>query len=118
MVYSFYAVMGGFAFDATKANPIFLPGSRSRVCLSLSNLGQLAEKVPDLIPDLPKSDINDKSKASSLAKFLVCLQAFWFCMQCVLRLVGGKSIALLELNIFGHALCALLVYGLWWHKTF
>ena len=27
-------------------------------------------------------------------------------------------ISLLELNIFGHALCALLIYCIWWEKPF
>ena len=75
--------------------------------------------MPTLIPDLSESEINDKSKTDCLGKFLVCLQALWFCVQCILRLVvGGKSIGLLELNVFGHALCILIVYSLWRHKPF
>ena len=37
-------------------------------------------------------------------------------IQCISRLAQGLSISLLELNTFAHALCALLIYGLWWEK--
>ena len=116
MTHSFYAVMGGFAFDTEKAEPSFLPGSRTRFCLTPEGLIEIARKEPALLPDISKTEIQDKSKASGLAKFLVCLQAVWYCVQCVDRLVQGYSIGLLELNVFGHALCALLIYSLWWHK--
>lgn len=44
------------------------------------------------------------------------LLASWFCAQCVARLAQGMAISLLELSTFGHALCAILMYILWWHK--
>ncbi|SPO07084.1 uncharacterized protein DNG_09778 [Cephalotrichum gorgonifer] len=40
----------------------------------------------------------------------------WFCAQCITRLEQQLSISLLELNTFGHAICTLLVYCLWWSK--
>ena len=116
MTHSFYAIMGGFAFDTEKAEPSFLPGSRTRFCLTPEGLIDIARKEPTLLPEISKTEIQDKSKASGLAKCLVCLQAVWYCVQCVDRLVQGHSIGLLELNVFGHALCALLIYSLWWHK--
>lgn len=116
MAHSFYAVMGGFAFDTREAKPAFLPNNRVRLSINPRGVAYIAEKAPDLIPDLSKEFIRDKSKASGLVKLLVCLQALWFCIQCVLRLAQGYAIALLELNTFGHALCALLIYALWWDK--
>ena len=116
MTHSFYAIMGGFAFDMTEAEPQFLPNGRSRLTINPKGLIYLAETAPKLIPDLSKEFIRDKSNADGLAKLLVCLQALWFCMQCILRLAEGYAIALLELNVFGHALCALLIYALWWQK--
>lgn len=70
----------------------------------------------DLFPDISENEIRDKSKASALAKTLVCIQAGWFCVQCIARLSQGLAISLLELNTFAHAICALLVYLLWWYK--
>jgi len=51
-----------------------------------------------------------------LAKTLVCIQAIWFCIQCIVRLSQKLTISLLELNTFAHALCTLVVFGLWWDK--
>jgi hypothetical protein len=44
------------------------------------------------------------------------LTATWFCAQCLARLGQRVGISLLELNTLGHALCALLIYCLWWNK--
>ena len=115
-VHSFYAVMGGFAFDTSESTPSFLPNGRVRLTLNLRGLVYVAEKAPWLLPDLSRDFIKDKSKASGLAKLLVCLQAIWFCVQCILRLAQGYAISLLELNVFGHCVCALLIYALWWNK--
>ena len=116
MTHSFYAIMGGFAFDASDAEPNFLPNHRSRLCISVYGVSYIAKKAPYSIPDMAEKDIKDKSKADSLAKFIVCLQALWFCVQCITRVSQRKAISLLELNTFAHAFCALLIYALWWHK--
>ncbi len=116
MTHSFYAIMGGFTFDTSDAEPNFLPKHRSRLCISVNGLSYIAKKAPELIPDIAEKQIKDKSKADSLAKFIVCLQALWFCVQCITRVSQRKAISLLELNTFAHAFCALLIYALWWHK--
>ena len=115
-VHSFYFMMGGFAFDTSNAKPNFLPYGRSRLTLRVQALEYLVEHAPHLIPDLSKEEIRDKSKADGLAKLIVCLQAIWFCTQCIIRLAQKQAISLLELNTFGHAVCALLLYFFWRHK--
>ncbi|KAI4115615.1 MAG: hypothetical protein LQ345_003831 [Seirophora villosa] len=50
---------------------------------------------------LTKEDIESKSKANGLAK-----------------VAQRIPISLLELNTFGHAVCALLIYLVWWEKPF
>jgi hypothetical protein len=66
--------------------------------------------------NISKKDLQDKSKANGLAKSLVCLQAAWFCVQCLARVAQALPVTLLELNTFAHSTCALLVYILWWDK--
>jgi hypothetical protein len=66
--------------------------------------------------DISRSYISDKSNASGLAKAMVCIQALWFCIQALSRVLRSLPITLLELNTFAHSLCALLIYILWWHK--
>lgn len=46
--------------------------------LSKDGLIWLAEYEPELLPDISKADILDKSNASQLAKTIVCLQVAWF----------------------------------------
>jgi hypothetical protein len=66
--------------------------------------------------NISKKDLQDKSKANGLAKALVCLQASWFCVQCLVRVGQALPVTLLEINTFAHSICALLVYILWWDK--
>jgi hypothetical protein len=66
--------------------------------------------------DISKKYLQDKSKANSLAKSLVCLPASWFCVQCLVRVGQALPVTLLEINTVAHSICALLVYILWWSK--
>lgn len=93
-----------------------LPHGTSHVTPGLRDIKFIAESHIDLLPNLTESKIKDKSDAGALAKSLICIQAFWFCGQCIFRLAVGLSIPLLELNAFAHALCAFVIYVLWWEK--
>jgi hypothetical protein len=117
MAHSYYAVMGGYAFDDSDSDEKFMPDDVPRAALTPSRLLKLIDcGLISLLPNLSESQIRDKSKASGLAKTLVCIQATWFCVQCIFRLSQSLTICLLELNTFAHALCALLIYTLWWNK--
>ncbi|KAK1782983.1 hypothetical protein QBC45DRAFT_175388 [Copromyces sp. CBS 386.78] len=85
--------------------------SRGLECLRNNGYGHL-------IPTRFLEYIRDKSKGNTMAKTLVCIQASWFCIQCLTRFAQGLSLAisLLELNTFGHAICTLFIYIMWWHK--
>lgn len=48
----------------------------------------------------------------------MCFQASWFCIQSVFRLAHKYPISLLELNVFGHAICTFIIYLMWWDKPF
>jgi hypothetical protein len=114
--HSHYAAMGGFAIDYRDSELEFAPPDHPRLVFTEKGLKFLAEKEKDLIPDLSKQQILDKSNTSGLGKFIVCIQATWFCVQFAFRISKNLSISLLELNTFGHALCTLLIYWLWWDK--
>lgn len=108
--------MGGFEFDKTDESGQTSLKYGSRLRLLPGALIFLAKFDPELIPNITVHQIRDKSKANGLAKALVCLQAFWFCAQCLSRLSSEFSISLLELNTFAHAIYALLSYAFWWNK--
>ncbi|KAK3505191.1 hypothetical protein B0T13DRAFT_31169 [Neurospora crassa] len=146
MVHGFLALMGGLAIEIRDNDPEindadrianFLPtqnitkvqwerkrlaikkSQRQRTQLTLTPKGlQFLKKHghEKLIPDLSENRIKDKSKGSAFAKTLVCIQASWFCVQCLTRFAQGLAISLLELNTLGHAICTLFIYALWWDK--
>jgi hypothetical protein len=116
-VHSWYIVMGGLAFEDTAAEELqFMPGNRSRLTLTYHAVVWMAKNRASLLPDISRQHIEDKSKAGGLGKFLTCWQATYFCAQCVFRLSRRYSISLLELNVFAHALCALILLWIWWDK--
>ena len=117
IVHGFYAVMGGFSIDVEGASTSpFLPNDRTRAALTPEGIRFLLQHEPDFLPSITEEDILDKSKADWLKKILVCVQASWFGVNCITRLVQNLPISLLELNAFGHAACALLIYWMWWNK--
>lgn len=118
MCHRHYALMGGFAFDACNMETNILPGGKQRLVLSPAGIENVTKIDISLVPDISEEHIRDKSKRSGLGKFLVCVQAFWFCYQCVVRLAHGLSISVLELSTLGHALCTFIICLMWWHKPY
>ncbi|KZW01081.1 hypothetical protein EXIGLDRAFT_719474 [Exidia glandulosa HHB12029] len=115
--HGFYAVMGGFVIETAPGEP-FLPFPTSRVVLMRRGLLYLMQHAPELIPDVSEDDIEDRSKAGTLSKALLCLQVAVFCLNCVARWNQHMPLSLFEITTLAHALCALTVYALWWHKPF
>ncbi|KAM0693201.1 hypothetical protein Q7P36_006454 [Cladosporium allicinum] len=116
-VHSWYAVMGGLAFEDTCIEELqFMSGERQRMVLTPEAVIWLAKNQAELLPDISRQHIEDKSKAGGLGKFLTCWQASYFCVQCIFRFSRQYSISLLELNVFAHALCALVLFRVWWDK--
>ncbi|MCJ1264560.1 hypothetical protein MMC22_004433 [Lobaria immixta] len=101
-VHSFYALMGGFSFDTSSAPAKFLPNEATHLTIRLNGLRYIAEHAPALIPDISEEAIRDKSKADGLVKVLVCLQAIWFCVQCIFRVAQSQDISFLEINTSAH----------------
>lgn len=60
--------------------------------------------------------INDKGKASSVAKLVTLVQAGWLIFQCITRVVAGLPITLLEIHVANQVFCAAVSYFFWWHK--
>lgn len=114
LVHGFYALMGGFAFASPSGT--VLPNDLTRATITPSGLRFLLELTPEALPDITADQIKDKSKADGLKKTIVCIQALWFCIQCITRVSQSLPVSLLELNTVGHALCTLVIYLLWWHK--
>jgi hypothetical protein len=110
LAHSFFAGMGGFAVDSGD----FVSG-QDYLYLTTAGVRRVVE-LGHTLPDLRKEAIFDKSKADSLGKILVCLQAGYMVFQVIGRLAARLPITLLEVNTLGHVLCALTMYAFWFQK--
>jgi hypothetical protein len=130
MASAFFVVMGGYAIHP---NPV---PDAEELPLTVSPYGFVVLYAKGELKegDLNTKHIQDKSKADSLAKFLVCIQALvwgtfleleiiincwssqWLAVQCLGRLGSGLPITLLELHTVMHVLCAVAMYGFWLDK--
>ncbi|RPB06329.1 hypothetical protein P167DRAFT_497821 [Morchella conica CCBAS932] len=63
-----------------------------------------------------RADIKDKGKSDLLAKVLVCAQAVWMMMNCLLRKAAGLPITVIELNVIVHVMSMIAIYACWWNK--
>ena len=90
-MHGFYAIMGGLAIQIPENLPEskrFLPSDNSETWfLTSDGIRYLLKQeiTREDLPDLSKGEIRSKSKASGLAKSLVCIQALWFIAQCITR---------------------------------
>ena len=96
MTHAFYAYMGGFALDSSGTDNPILPPGHEQMRLTLKGVVAALKLRPELRQDFPLDTINDKSKASPLAKAIVYFQAVWFCVQCLERISQSVPISLLE----------------------
>lgn len=61
-------------------------------------------------------EVQDKGKAEVLGKTLVCLQALWMLVQCIVRKASGLPVTLLEIHVAMHVICAMGMYIFWFNK--
>jgi hypothetical protein len=117
LTHGFYATMGGYAIDGSKAERPFLPKGQEHVTFTQAGIKILIRLgYMDEFENILVDDIRDKGKASSIAKVLVAIQTLWFCTQLVARLAQSLPISLLELNTFAHGICTLFAIYFWWEK--
>ncbi|KAM0705049.1 hypothetical protein Q7P35_007836 [Cladosporium inversicolor] len=105
---AFYALCGG---------AVVLIDGHIRI-LGFLDFASLARQEFHRLLPVQKAVLQDPSKASGLAKFITCAQAFWFCSQCIARLSQDMAVSLLELNTFAHCVSAFFIYLFWWHKPY
>ncbi|KAI5820992.1 hypothetical protein BZA77DRAFT_273764 [Pyronema omphalodes] len=105
---SFFATMGGFCFSETTLN------GYHRKSLDFDAL--LHPNIMDIIQTHPLPEIEDKSKASGIAKTVAVIQVGWVLLQCLGRYLERLHITLLELNTCVHVVLAIVTYGIWMRK--
>ncbi|KUJ09588.1 uncharacterized protein LY89DRAFT_273733 [Mollisia scopiformis] len=118
--YGFFVVMGGLEISAKdivrstwRDSPRGTLGSGS---LRLTPNGVLQLASLGYFVPVPRSKIDDKSKADVVQKCLVMMQVVWMATQCIVRKVYGLPLSLLEVHTMVHVFCALLMYLFWMEK--
>ena len=116
--HSFYAIMGGFVLQDPHESPAepYLPSWQRNGVLTPDGVRLIMKHRPYLIPDIPRSELLDRSKADDLGKAVLVWQVLWFCLSCLNRAIQGLPLCLLEVTTIAHAFCALLTYAFWWSK--
>ena len=102
-IHSLFACSGGFAIEFQDRLEVeqFLPSNcPKKLVLTARGVALLAKC--GIVPDVPEAEVWDKSKASSIAKFLVIVQAAWLFIQVIARLAGRLTVTLLEVNTIAH----------------
>ncbi|KAK4451264.1 hypothetical protein QBC34DRAFT_424114 [Podospora aff. communis PSN243] len=105
-IHSFYAGMGGFVVDL---QPLDV-GIQETGCLGDSSQMVVTPHGVELLI------IEDKNKADIFSKAVCCIQVGWLVFQSLERLRLQLPLSLLEVHTLAHVACALVLYGLWWHK--
>jgi hypothetical protein len=109
MSMAFYALGGGCVYSSKTGEERTLRGNA---------IVHLAQYEPISLLQLQSVVLQGPGKANAIGKAVTCVQAFWFCSQCVARLNGNLAVSLLELNTFAHCISTLLIYVFWWDKPY
>lgn len=106
---AFYALSGGCIHHSRD-------GEQS--VLQKDAIAWLAEAEPETLLPLQRAALQSLGGANGVAKAVTCIQALWFCSQCIARLSEDLAVSLLELNTFAHCVSTLLIYMFWWDKPY
>jgi hypothetical protein len=74
------------------------------------------ERLKGQINDMTTATLSDMSKANTIAKVIVFIQAAWIIIQVIGRFLTHLPITILELHTAAHAVCAIVMYATWWEK--
>jgi len=108
MQHSFYAEMGGYRVLDKSTGQILV--------FRTPQLAWLQKQRLIIIPELPKKEIDDKSKGDGIAKTLACVQSLWFLISCSARFQQHLPLTTLEIELLPYVAITWMVYIFWWKK--
>jgi hypothetical protein len=109
---AFYATSGACVYRSKHTT------GKAMTTIEVETLKLLASEEPGtLLPERIAASQNP-GQSSGIVKIIACVQAAWFCSQCIARMSSGLAISPLELNTFAHCVSAFFIYGFWWHKPY
>ncbi|KAK4224813.1 hypothetical protein QBC38DRAFT_484523 [Podospora fimiseda] len=108
--HAFYAEMGGYRVVSTSSN---VPQEYAFRCRQLIWLHE--RKLID-IPHIDKKQLEERSKAEPIGKFVAGCQSSWFLISTLARVGQKLEITTLEAEMFPFVAVTWLVYWWWWRK--
>ncbi|KAH8131360.1 hypothetical protein FP744_10003754 [Trichoderma asperellum] len=114
LTHSYYANMGGFVVRNPLADkeiyhdPYHLTGEE---IFDLRKRGHITK-----LPDMTEAEIKDKSKGDMLGKMIALGQIAWSTIQIIVRVARRLPVSPLEVAVVAFAVCAVLIYVLYWNK--
>lgn len=124
LTHSCYARMGGFAIRSKPRVEAFQldnlenpPGQETLHCLSAEQVYELRRtEVIESLPSLGVEEIRDKSKSDTFSKAIAIGQILWTTVQIIARAAKRLPVSPLEVAVAAFAVCAVIIYGLYWYK--
>lgn len=86
--------------------------------LKQDTISYLAKHDSESLLPLQRAILQNPGNSNAIGKAITCVQAFWFCSQCIARIGDNLAVSLLELDTFAHCISALLIYVFWWDKPY
>ncbi|KIK01983.1 hypothetical protein K443DRAFT_97786 [Laccaria amethystina LaAM-08-1] len=105
--HGYFLQMGGF---------MLMDGDEKKGILTIHMFRELLNEGRIAFPSITEVEIEDRSKADSLAKGIPVLQTTWFIAQCISRSVQGLITTEVELITLALAALNGILYFLWWNK--
>ncbi|KAB8228768.1 uncharacterized protein BDW43DRAFT_322766 [Aspergillus alliaceus] len=118
---AFFAVMGGFVVKVNEQSEgldlvTTIRPSGFEKLLEHETFKDLIRKKVLTQAQLGHQNIEDKGKASDIAKLVVAIQILWMVVQCIGRKATGLPVTLLEAHILIQILYSVIAYFCWWEK--
>ncbi|OAP62704.1 hypothetical protein AYL99_01931 [Fonsecaea erecta] len=103
----FYADMGGF---------VLKPRGWKEFPVNAKQLLYLIERGHIRYPETRVSQINDRNKSDSLARFVTACQIIWFVLNVIARPTQKLAVTTIEITTIASIVCTLGVNFCWRHK--
>ncbi|KAL7945796.1 hypothetical protein V8C42DRAFT_321593 [Trichoderma barbatum] len=111
--HSYYANMGGFVIRSTPPR-----GNEYHDPYHLNSRGiyRLRKQHHIKLPKITTEEIQDKSKGDTFVKMIALGQIVWSVVQIIVRATKRLVVTPLEVAVVAFAVCAVIMYGLYWEK--
>jgi hypothetical protein len=112
--HSYYANMGGFVI---RSKPAEGNSYNNPYHLIAEDIYQLRRKgYLQALPNITVEEIEDLSKGDALVKVIAVGQILWTVLQILVRAVQRLPVSPLEVAVVAFAVCAVIIYSLYWNK--